>query len=85
LKLIFENINKRLKKLITTTNHNKIINHNTDTTEKNIKNISYIRNISEITAALINRLLFKVGYRCLNKMDNIIKIKIIRNTIIKAI
>jgi len=78
LDLIFEKINKRLKKLITTTNHNKItVNHNTDTTDKEHKKyfiIPYIRNISEITATLINRSLFTVGYRCLNKMDNIIKV-----------
>jgi len=36
--------------------------------------IPYIRNISEITAALINKSLFTVGYRCLNKIDNIIKV-----------
>jgi len=78
LDLIFEKINKRLKKLITTTNRNKITtNRNTDTTDKERKKyfiIPYIRNISEITATLINRSLFTVGYRCLNKMDNIIKV-----------
>jgi len=78
LDLIFEKINKRLKKLITTTNHNKIIvNHSTDTIDKDQKKffiIPYIRNISEITATLINRSLFTVGYRCLNKIDNIIKV-----------
>jgi len=77
LKLIFEKINKRLKKLITT-NHNKILaNKNIDTTDKDQKKffiISYIHNISEITAALINKSSFTVGYRCLNKIDNIIKV-----------
>jgi len=56
LKLIFEKINKRLKKLITTINHNKtLVNQNIDTTDKEQKKffiIPYIRNISEITAAL---------------------------------
>jgi len=38
------------------------------------KTTLYIRNISEIIASLINKSIFTVGYRCLNKMNRIIKI-----------
>jgi len=76
--MIFEKINKRIKKLITTYDRNKrCVNRNTDTTDKDQKQffiIPYIHNISETTAALINKSSFTVGYRCLNKIDNIIKV-----------
>jgi len=78
LKIIFETINKRIKKLITTCNRNKFLaNRNTDTIDKEQKKffiIPYIRNISEITTSLINKSSFTIGYRCINKMDNIIKV-----------
>jgi len=35
----------------------------------------YISNISEITASLIDRSVFTVGYRCLNKLDKIIRVQ----------
>jgi len=36
--------------------------------------VPYIRTISKITATLINKSSFTVGYRCLNKINNIIKV-----------
>jgi len=51
--------------------------HSTDTTDSVIKKyfiIPYIRNISEITTSLINKSIFTVGYRGLNKLDRIIKV-----------
>jgi len=47
----------------------------TDNENKKYFTIPYIRNISEIIASLINKSLFTVGYRCLNKIDNIVKVQ----------
>jgi len=81
LNLIFQKINERLKKLFnkkSTSNLNKnITTHSTDTSDSVTKKyfiIPYIRNISEITTSLINKLIFTVRYRGLNKLDRIIKI-----------
>jgi len=37
--------------------------------------IPYIRNISEITASLINKSFFTVGFRIINKIDKIVKVQ----------
>jgi len=37
--------------------------------------IPYIRNISEITASLINKSLFIVGFRVINKIDKIVTVQ----------
>jgi len=81
LNLVFQKISERLKKLFnkkSTTDLNKnIATHSTDTTDSVTKKyfiISYIRNISEINTSLINKSIFTVGYRGLNKLDRIIKV-----------
>jgi len=37
--------------------------------------IPYVRNISEITASLINKSFFTVGFRIINKIDKIVKVQ----------
>jgi len=81
LKLIFQKINEGLKKLFnkkpTIDSNKNIAAHSTNTTDIVIKKyfiILYIRNISEITTSLINKSIFTIGYRCLNKLDKIIKV-----------
>jgi len=76
LNLIFQKINERLKKLfnkksIADLNKN-IATHSPDTTDAVTKKyfvIPYIRNISEIITSIINKSLFTVGYRGLNKLE----------------
>jgi len=86
LKIIFEKINKRLKTLfmnkLSSNINNEIIpiknnekNTENDNNKKNFFVIPYIRSISEITASLINKSLFTIGFRSLNKLDKIVKVQ----------
>jgi len=43
--------------------------------KKNFFVIPYIRGISEITASLINKSVFTIGFRSLNKLDKIVKVQ----------
>jgi len=79
--LIFKAINTRLKKLfinkLSINTNNKIVSQKTDETNIEPKKyfvIPYIRNISEITTSLINKSVFTVGFRCLKKIVNFVKI-----------
>jgi len=70
-----------LKKLFNKTSiadlNKNIATHSTDTTDSVTKKyfvIPYIRNISEIITSIINKSLFTIGYRGLNKLDRIIKV-----------
>jgi len=82
--LIFKTINTRLKNLF---NNKLSLNTNTTTVPKKKKKtdethnetlryfaIPYIRNISEITASLINKSNLKIGFRSLNKINNFIRV-----------
>jgi len=81
--VIFETINKRIKKLIAKlikgVNEKLIteVSGGTDPETENKKHfvIPYVRGISEITASLINKSIFTVGFRILNKMNKYIKVQ----------
>jgi len=79
LSLIFVTINKRLKKLFSNKLDNKEIvpikNNQVDTNIKKFFIILYIRNISEITTSLINKSVFIVGFRSLNKIDKYVRVQ----------
>jgi len=83
LKLIFDQINKRLKTIFI----NKVpsnINNGimpvkvADKSSENKRQffvIPYVKNISEITASIFDRSAFTVGFRSLNRLDNIIRVQ----------
>lgn len=81
LGLIFNKINVRLKKLINNKfkcTHEEIPrDHTIATDESNNKKkfltFPYIKNISEITASIVDRNEFMIGYRCLNKLGTFVK------------
>jgi len=82
--IIFEKINKRLKTLfmnkLSSNINNEIIPIKYNETESSINKkkffvIPYIRGISEITASLINKSVFTIGFRSLNKLDKIVKVQ----------
>jgi len=83
LKIIFEHINRRIKTLFTNKLSSNINNEiipikNNESDSENSKHfyvIPYISNISEITASLVDRSVFTVGFRCLNKLDKIIRVQ----------
>jgi len=84
LAMIFETINKRLKKLFTTKStsdkKNEMVpdlNGETDPEGKkqHFYVIPYMRNISEITASLIRKSGFTVGFRSLNKIEKIVRVQ----------
>ncbi|XP_029679435.1 uncharacterized protein LOC115245313 [Formica exsecta] len=75
LRFIFNTINRRIRTLINKTTN--LTNNNTKK-EENKKNyfvIPYINNISELVASAIKKSKFVVGYRCLNKLDKMIKVQ----------
>jgi len=83
LKLIFEQINRRIKTLfmnkVSSDINNEIIqikNNDVDPeTKKHFFVIPYLKSISEITASLFDKSVFTVGFRCLNKLDRIIRVQ----------
>jgi len=82
--MIFETINKRRKKLFTTKlasdkKNEMVLDLNGETGPEKKKQhffvIPYMRNISEITASLINESIFTVGFRILNKIEKIVRVQ----------
>jgi len=76
--IIFKYINRRTKKLFNTKlapNSNKQINNDqTNGEEKKFFVLPYIRNITERAATIIRDTTnFRVGFRCCNKLDTIVK------------
>jgi len=73
LTVIFETINKRIKKLITTKLTKDIKEKMTDPENENKRHFffPYVRGISEITASLVNKSIFTVGFRILNNMNTL--------------
>jgi len=84
LTMIFDTIQKRIKKLIRlklTNERKKLMTSDlngkikSDEGEQRFFVIPYVRNISEITASLFNKSNFTVGFRILNKMDKIVRVQ----------
>jgi len=83
LTIIFETINKRLKKLFafrlsSDINNEMVSIMNSEADPENKKHffvIPYIRNISEIAASLINKSLFTADFRIINKIDKIVTVQ----------
>jgi len=83
LNLIFVQINKRIKTLflskVQSNINNGIIpikNNVTDPeTKKHYFVIPYLCGISETIASLFNKSVYTVGFRCLNKLDRIIRVQ----------
>jgi len=83
LKLIFEQINKKLKTLFANKIHSNINNDriptkNNDTdpeTKKRYFVIPYLCGISETIASLFNKSDYTIGFRCLNKLDRTIRVQ----------
>jgi len=83
LQLIFEQINKRLKKILWSKVHSDINNGTilikNNAADVDIKKqffvIPYVKGISEITSSMFNKSIFTTGYRCINKLDKIIKVQ----------
>jgi len=83
LKLIFEQTNKRFKTLFVNKIHSNINNSriptkNNDTdpeTEKRYFVIPYLCGILETIASLFNKSDYTIGFRCLNKLDRIIRVQ----------
>jgi len=75
LELIFNTINRRLKKLFVT---KKSVNDRTPATisnnEKKVIVFSYIKPITELMTSIINKPNHIIGYRCLNKLNKFVKI-----------
>lgn len=70
LHLIFNEINSRLKNIF-----HKKLNQTTKDIKNNFFVIPYINNISDMIAPTIRKSEFLVEYRCLNKLDRIIKVQ----------
>jgi hypothetical protein len=78
LDLIFKTINTRIKTLINKLKMDREKNCSRDNTDdemaKKIIVFPYIRKTSEKAAALIDRSKFIIGLRCINRIDNYIKV-----------
>jgi len=80
LKLIFNTINRRLKKLfvssfsnIPITSHNDKALTNSDKDDKKVLVFPYIKRISEMISSVVPKSEYIIGYRCLNKLNMLVK------------
>ncbi|XP_011864472.1 PREDICTED: uncharacterized protein LOC105560198 [Vollenhovia emeryi] len=75
LNLVFEKINKRIKKLMNVKEEdaNTSTNNNPEKSNNFIV-IPYINGISEKVESLIDKSKFRIGYHCLNKLEKFVKV-----------
>jgi hypothetical protein len=80
IELIFKEANRRIKKLVNGKLTNNSLNErvHSDEGETVIKKrhlaFPYIKGISDLISPLVDKSQFSVGYRCLNKLDKIVKV-----------
>jgi len=82
LDLVFEKINKRIKTIFLSKVHSDMNNGgsknnvNTDLeTKKHYFVIPYVRGISETVSSMFDKSIFTVGFRGLNKLNNIVRVQ----------
>jgi len=77
LDLICREINRRLKKLNSNFCHKRAsFESTTDSNNKKYFIIPYLHNISETTASIIKKSNFIVGFKGINKLNNLLEFKI---------
>jgi len=76
LELIFEKINKRIKSILLNKVHSNVNKVDTDLeTKKHYFVIPYVCGISETVASMFDKSVFTVGFRGMNKLNNIVRVQ----------